>query len=101
MHGGQYKVIFSLYASGFTIYYAYAIEYLGSQPDDSTSFNVNSSLNEFQGGVLTASQSLKDSIVRQYTWDYRLHKVTILTGETAKSKKEIIDAIKYKNTAQF
>ena len=72
-----------------------------SKPDFSTSFNKNKSLNEFQGGILSSNAVLKDSIIRQYTWNLINHKVTIWVTKTEKSDNEIIDAIRYKNNVKF
>lgn len=81
--------------------YNYALSYFGNKPDIETSFSIRSNLNEFQGGVLSNAKSLKDSMVKQYTWAFTNHKVTIWVGSTMKSDWEIIDAIRYKNNIVF
>lgn len=80
--------------------YAYN-QYFEIPPNNQYIINVNKSLNEFDGGILNKKKNLTDSIVYVYTWVYKNHKKTIWTGKTKRSNKEIIDAIRYKNSVQF
>ena len=82
--------------------YDYAIKsYFHSEPNTSTTFNINSGLNEFQVGVLSKKYIVRDSIIRQYTWTFLNHKTTIWVSKTDNSDNEIIDAIRYKNGVEF
>lgn len=81
--------------------YRDALNYFGTNPTDTTSFSIYGNLNEFQGGVLSKSGNLKDSVVEQYTWEFFNHKVTIWVGSTNNSNREVIDAIRYKNNVVY
>ncbi len=70
-------------------------------PDETTSFRIDSNLNELQGGILVFKNKIKDSTIKQYTWTYWNYKVTIWTARTANQDEEIIDAIRYNNSVQF
>ena len=75
--------------------------YFRTDPDETSSFNINKPLNELQFGILTERHRIKDSIVNQYTWTFFNHKVTIWTATTDKLQGEIVDAIRYKNGVTF
>ena len=82
--------------------YDYALKsYFHSEPNSSMTFNINNALNEFQGGVLSKKNIVRDSIVRQYTWTFLNHKTTIWVSKTDRLDNEIIDAIRYKNGVKF
>ncbi|MGV3706349.1 MAG: hypothetical protein ACO1NU_13320 [Arcticibacter sp.] len=81
--------------------YSFALNYLGSEPNDCSSFKTTDVLNEFQAGVLSVKVKPIDSRISQCTWNFRRHKVTIWTARTAKLPNEIIDAVRYKNNVQF
>jgi hypothetical protein len=82
--------------------YDYALKsYFHSDPEYSSSFDINQDLNEFQGGVLSKKDIIRDSIIRQYTWTFTNHKTTIWVSKTDNFEDEIIDAIRYKNNVQF
>ncbi|MBP1640781.1 MAG: hypothetical protein H6Q17_2364 [Bacteroidetes bacterium] len=82
--------------------YQYALNhYFKSQPNKVYTININTSLDEFNGGIISAKCLLKDSIVSVYTWNYFNHKKTIWVGKTTNQKDEIIDAIRYKNNVKF
>jgi hypothetical protein len=82
--------------------YEYAHKlYFQSDPDNSTYFNINDPLNEFQGGILPKKSIIKDSIIQQHTWTFLNHKVTIWVTQTDKLQGQIIDAIRYKNGVVF
>ncbi|AWM14728.1 hypothetical protein DI487_13250 [Flavobacterium sediminis] len=75
--------------------------YFKSEADEITSFNINNSLNEFQGGIVNKKSIITDSIVYQYTWKYLNHKETIWVAKTKKQDLEIVDAIRYKKNVKF
>jgi hypothetical protein len=75
--------------------------YFKTEADESVSFNINSELNEFRGGVLSKKSLIKDSIIHQYTWNYLNYKKTIWVAETQTQKFQIIDAIRYKSNVNF
>ncbi len=80
----------------------YAIKsYFHADPDKELSININRPLNEFQGGILTMKNRIKDSIVNQYTWTFFNHNLTIWTAHTDNLQSEIIDAIRYKDNVKF
>jgi hypothetical protein len=82
--------------------YDYAVKtFFHSEPSSSTLFNINDNLNEFQGGVLSKKEIVRDSIIKQYTWTFLNHKTTIWVSKTDKLDNEIIDAIRYKNEVKF
>lgn len=80
--------------------YAHKV-YFSTDPDIHYKVNINSDLNEFDGGILNEKDILTDSIVQVYTWDYPSHKKTIWVGETDRMKNQIIDAIWYSDDVQF
>ncbi|MEX2484830.1 MAG: hypothetical protein WED10_09725 [Brumimicrobium sp.] len=75
--------------------------YFQTDPDIQYKVNINSKLNEFDGGILNKKEILTDSIVYVFTWDLMTHKKTIWVGQTKKMKNQIIDAIRYKYNVQF
>jgi len=75
--------------------------YFKTEADEKVTFNINSKLNEFQGGVLNKKSIITDSIIHQYTWNYLNYKKTIWVAKTQIQKFEIIDAIRYKNNVNF
>src|SRR4030095_2572695 len=80
----------------------YAVKlYFKKDPDVSSHFNINSPLNEFQGGVLAKKSIIRDSIIDQHTWNFLNHKATIWVTKTDQQHSEIIDAIRYKNGVVF
>ena len=82
--------------------YDYAVKtYFNSEPNISTTFNINTNLNEFQGGILAKKNIIRDSLIKQYSWTFLNHKTTIWVSKTDNSDNEIIDAIRYKNEVQF
>ena len=76
-------------------------QYFKSEPDKHYQININENLNEFDGGIYSKKNILKDSLVQVYTWTFMNYKETIWVGETSKMKNEIIDALRYKNSVRF
>lgn len=81
--------------------YDYAVNYLGSKPSQSSSFNIRNDLDELRGGILVHKSKLKDSIIQEYQWDFKGYKVIIWTGRTLNSSNEVIDALRYKDDVRF
>jgi hypothetical protein len=75
--------------------------YFKADPDINYKISINDYLNEFDSGIYKKKSILKDSIVQVFTWTFINHKQTIWVGDTKTMKKEIIDAIRYKNSVQF
>lgn len=75
--------------------------YFNRESDGHYLLNVNHITNEFDGGILDSKEILIDSIVEVYTWNYFNHKKTIWVGKTMKSDKQVIDALRYKNSVRF
>lgn len=75
--------------------------YFHIDPDKHYKLNINSDLNEFDGGILNKKEILTDSIIHVYTWNYTTHKKTIWVGKTKKMKTQIIDAMRISNDVEF
>lgn len=75
--------------------------YFQSDPDGYYTINVNGSLNEFDGGILNKKETLTDTIVHVYTWEFMTHKKTIWIGRTENLESQVIDANRYSNSVQF
>lgn len=75
--------------------------YFQTEPDQQYKVNINSNLDEFNGGILNKSGILRDSIVHVFTWKYTTHKKTLWVGKTETMESEVIDAIRYNNKFMF
>ena len=82
--------------------YEYAHKtYFRKYPESNYTINVKGNLNEFDGGILNKKNTLTDSIVHVFTWDYQTHKKTIWIGQTEKMESQVIDAVQYSKDVQF